>query len=177
MTDLSGRVDTIEDQIISINQSLLQRPDLNTYSIYTRGHEQDIDTINALYASLNDKYKSLASLYIAIRNSLDSYNSTLTGHVYDADIHESSIKTAVNITGDYTALDTDDLIIADTDDSDIVLTLPLVSGKQYFIKKISAVNTLTITGSTTFDGTGALTLTGLYSSYTVINDYSYWYTF
>lgn len=175
MTDLSGRVDLIEDNIISINQAILQRPDISSFRQYQIGHEQELDTIEASYASLLTNYKALANLYINLNNNYETYYAQLTGHIDDTTIHESNILTVINITGDYTAFDTDDLILVDTTNGDITVTLPFVSGKQYTIKKTdNAVNSVIITGSATFDGTGSIIFTGQYDVYSVVADATYW---
>lgn len=84
---------------------------------------------------------------------------------------------ARTVTADYTALATDDLVLADATSGAITVTLPPAGSVAYqtlTIKKIDAsANAVTIGG--TVDGAASPTLPAQYNSITIQSDGSAWY--
>lgn len=66
MSDLSGRVDSLENQVIYLVQDLLQKPDLNTYSQLQTIWNQQFDTVNDNLYTLTAQLRELQALYINI---------------------------------------------------------------------------------------------------------------
>lgn len=85
MTDISGRVDAIENQISFLSQDLLLRPDQNVYSsLLTTWNQQFAELSNSI-TQLNSLVRTLQSLYTNINRTVSlnhSFSTGVSGEVY-----------------------------------------------------------------------------------------------
>jgi hypothetical protein len=85
-----------------------------------------------------------------------------------------------NVSADRTLTGSESVILVDTTDGNVAITLPLASdneGNRFTVKKIVAANLVTIgrTGTDTIDGATSQVLTYIYTSLDLISDGSAWY--
>lgn len=66
MTDLSGRVTTLENQMVMVNQDILLRPDLTTYDTLSLGINNQLSTISNVVNDLQLTVRTLQSMYITL---------------------------------------------------------------------------------------------------------------
>lgn len=80
MTDLSGRVDALENQLAYFTQDLLQKIDLVTSSqnsiLWNQQYTEIADTLTQVQTSL----KTLQSLYLNLNLTVSRNLSLFTGH-------------------------------------------------------------------------------------------------
>ena len=90
------------------------------------------------------------------------------------------VGTTKTVTGNYTIVDSDCVILADTTSGALTVTLQPASGldgRTIFIKKIAGINNITIDGNAaeTIDGAATNILATLWTSVTLVCDGSNWF--
>lgn len=181
LEELSGRIDTLDQTALFLQQSILQRPDITAYSSIQGIWNQSFNSLNTNLNTLIQKISSLYSLYTNLNISVASNYAVFTGHSGQSGIHFTEPWDIVSITGlTYSASSTDNVLVTDATNNSITITMPnvTVSGRPYTIKKVdSTANNVTITGNATFDGTGSLTLSGQYNYYNLFSNGTEWLLF
>lgn len=177
---ITGRVETLESQVSTLNQAILQRPDIVSYQAYQIGHQQELDSIGVSIDEFKLRLRNLNGLYATLFQTVSNNTTAYTGHTGDATLH--SIKNANRvITGDATLAVTDRVISFNQTGSNITATLPsvsLASGNFYWFNKVDAGSyTGIITGAANINGAGSTGLATRYSSLTLYSNGSVWYTF
>ena len=77
---LSGRVDNLETNVSYINQDLLQKIDLTTFSEYTVQWNQQLDAIEDSIHTLSAQLSTLQTLYTNLYYTVTSNYEAFTGH-------------------------------------------------------------------------------------------------
>lgn len=116
---LSGRVDTLENQVTYITQDLLQKIDLSTSSTRSTQMNQQLDTIENSVDVLTTQLRTLQSLYTNLYMNVRDNYADFTGHTGSPDTDLTALSATVakldpeyaamyqtgatqyNITGDY----------------------------------------------------------------------------
>lgn len=178
--DLSGRLDTVETSLSYLTTQLATRPDLTTFQDYSRGQEQDLDTLVNNYNLIKNQLRSISTLYTNLLNTVTSNLRTFTGHSGNSDIHFSpSIQRT--FTGSATLAYNERVAIINNTGGSITMTLPSVSlssGEFFHIKKIDNSGfTCTITGSVPIDGDLTYLLTDQYESAVLYSNGTTWNVF
>lgn len=70
MTDLSGRVDTLENQMALVNQDLLLRPDQTAYSALISTWNQQFTELSTLSTQMNTMLRTLQALYTNLNKTV-----------------------------------------------------------------------------------------------------------
>lgn len=180
MTDISGRVTSLETQVTQINAAMLQRPDLTAFYNYQRGLAQDLQVLSDTYSALKDQIRATNSIYANLVNQVNTNLSYLTGHTGSASLHYTA-RTQRIVTGSATLLSTDSVVLVGNTAGTIIVTLPALnnaSGNFYYFKKTDASGyTCTITGSAAIDGSSVYTMSAQYSSVILYSNGITWNTF
>lgn len=87
MTDLSGRVDTLEERFTTLQQDLLQKVDLTAQSAYAQVINQQITQFSNLLETLETQYKALQGLYQNLVYQENNRWTSFTGHTGDVSLH------------------------------------------------------------------------------------------
>jgi len=87
MTTLSGRVDTLENQMTYLTQDLLQKIDLVTSSVQSVTWNQQYEELSTTIVSMRESLRSLQSLYVNLSISVSRNFNLFTGHTGDATLH------------------------------------------------------------------------------------------
>jgi len=87
MTDLSGRVDTLENQITFITQDLLAKIDRTSASDQHIQWNQQLDLIDTTVTNLKQQVSVLQSLYTNLYKTVRDNQSAFTGHTGNTGIH------------------------------------------------------------------------------------------
>lgn len=182
LEELSGRIDTLDQTALFLQQSILQRPDITAYSSIQGIWNQSFNSLNTNLNTLIQKISSLYSLYTNLNISVASNYAVFTGHSGQSGIHFTEPWDTRSITGtSYTATATDNALVTNAINNNITITMPsvtAVSGRPYTIKKVdNTANNVTITGNATFDGAGSLTLSGQYNYYNLFSNGTEWLLF
>lgn len=181
MTDLSGRVDALENTYSYINQQLLQRPDLVAFSQFQTIWNQQIDTIESTIYTMKTQLQNLQGMYVNMSIG-DSNNLTaFRAHTGNVDIHDPRGLSIQRVTGGISyVLTGSELVLADATLGSVTGMLSGVSttsGYYFTIKKIdSSINPVYVTGDSTIDGVSRYTLTGQYDKVTLVSDGTLWYS-
>jgi hypothetical protein len=77
---LTGRVDTLENQVTLITQDLLQKIDLTTSSNRANIWNQEISAIEVKLDTLTSQMQTLQSLYTNLYLTVNSNNDTFIAH-------------------------------------------------------------------------------------------------
>ncbi len=180
LSELSGRVNSIDTAIIYLQQDLLQRPDITAFSNFQVIWNQSFDSILANINTLISRVSSLYSLYTNLNITVSNNLGYLTGHTGQSNIHFLETWDTTSITGaSYTIAQTDNLILGNCTGSNTLLSLPSVStasGRFYSIKKIDAgaFNVIVTGGGTSIDSSLSRTITGQYDYVTLASNGTQW---
>jgi hypothetical protein len=87
MTDLSGRVDTLENQMTYLTQDLLQKIDLVTSSVQSVTWNQQYEELSTTIVSMRESLRSLQSLYVNLSISVSRNFNLFTGHTGNVTVH------------------------------------------------------------------------------------------
>ncbi len=87
MTDLSGRVDTLETQVSFVVQDLLQKIDLVSHSAQAVQWNQQLDSIEDNIVTIKNQLQTLQSLYTNLYITTQNNYRTFTGHTGNTGIH------------------------------------------------------------------------------------------
>lgn len=87
MTDLSGRVDTLETNAAFMSQDLLQKISLTTLSEYSIIWNNQLNAIDNTLAVVSGQLGTLQTLYTNLYVLYQSLYNTFTGHTGNTDIH------------------------------------------------------------------------------------------
>lgn len=79
MSDISGRVSTLENQMSLVTQDLLLRPDQNTYSALLTTWNQQFDVLNDTVTQINVLLRNLQTLYTNLNRTIAVNQATFTG--------------------------------------------------------------------------------------------------
>ena len=85
--ELSGRVDTLENQITYLTQDLLQKIDLSTAGYQTTSLDQQLDVFEDNLLTLTSQLRTLQSLYTNLYISSQQRYVEFTGHTGNTGIH------------------------------------------------------------------------------------------
>lgn len=80
MTDLSGRVDAIEDQLAYFTQDLLQKIDLVSSSTQSQVWNTSFNSLSNLVTQIQANVRTLQSLYANLNYVVSNHYSYFTGH-------------------------------------------------------------------------------------------------
>ncbi|MHA2064062.1 MAG: hypothetical protein ACXABY_06745 [Candidatus Thorarchaeota archaeon] len=78
--ELSGRVDTLENQMTFVNQDLLQRPDFVAYQNFQNVWNQELSAISDTLDTLTAQLNTLQSLYVNLNATVSSNFTSFTGY-------------------------------------------------------------------------------------------------
>jgi hypothetical protein len=87
MAELSGRVDTLENQISFITQDLLSKIDMSSASTQHIQWNQQLDTIDNTVTNLKQQVAVLQSLYTNLYKTVRDNYASFTGHTGQTGIH------------------------------------------------------------------------------------------
>ena len=102
---LTGRVDTLENQVTYITQDLLQKIDLSTSSTRATQWNQQLDTIEGSVDVLTTQLRTLQSLYTNLYLTVRDNHSDFTGHTGSPDTAlEALSDTVATLDPEYAAM-------------------------------------------------------------------------
>lgn len=138
---------------------------------------------NQLFSDLDFTGADITSITNRAHNDLQSISGGDTGEYYHLTQEQHAGLTAVKTIDDgnspYTVLDTDGVIVCDTQNGSITVNIPAVSATSRLLcfKKIHANNTVTIdgNGSEKIDGATTYSLTANDEFVQIINDATEWF--
>ena len=76
----SGRIDTLENKLLQINQDILARPDIAAFEAYQGIYNQQIDTFKTTLSKVDGLTKTLTNLYTSLTSDHNSLKALFTGH-------------------------------------------------------------------------------------------------
>lgn len=79
MTDLSGRVDTLENLTTQFVQDLLLRPDTDVYSSLLTVWNQQFNELSNTLTQMNTQLRVLQSLYTNLNRTVSLHQQSFTG--------------------------------------------------------------------------------------------------
>jgi uncharacterized protein YukE len=80
VTNLSGRVNSLENQNSYVTQQLLQRPGLKEFSEYQVVWNRQLNDLSTIVTRIDSQIKVLQQLYINLNMTVTSNYATFTGH-------------------------------------------------------------------------------------------------
>lgn len=102
---LSGRVDTLENQVTYITQDLLQKIDLSTSSTRATQWNQQLDTVENSVDVLTTQLRTLQSLYTNLYLTVRDNYAVLTGHTGSTDTDLQALsETVATLDPEYAAM-------------------------------------------------------------------------
>jgi len=77
---LSGRVDALETSVSYINQDLLRKPDLETFSTWSVTWNQQLDALEDSINTISGRLSTLQTLYTNLYHAHTLLQASFTGH-------------------------------------------------------------------------------------------------
>jgi hypothetical protein len=90
VTNLSGRINSLESQSTYINQQLLQRPGLKEFSEYQVIWNRQLTDLSSIVSKIDAQVKTLQQLYVNLNMSVTSNYATFTGHTGLPGLHNAT---------------------------------------------------------------------------------------
>ena len=89
VTNLSGRINSLETQNSYINQQLLQRPGLKEFSDYQVIWNRQLSDLSTIVTRIDSQIKILQQLYVNLNMAVTSNYATFTGHTGLPGLHNA----------------------------------------------------------------------------------------
>ena len=89
VTNLSGRINSLETQSSYINQQLLQRPGLKEFSDYQVIWNRQLSDLSTIVTRIDSQIKILQQLYVNLNMTVTSNYATFTGHTGLPGLHNA----------------------------------------------------------------------------------------
>lgn len=89
VTNLSGRINSLETQNSYINQQLLQRPGLKEFSDYQVIWNRQLSDLSTIVTRIDSQIKILQQLYVNLNMTVTSNYATFTGHTGLPGLHNA----------------------------------------------------------------------------------------
>lgn len=147
----------------------LAKSDIKIWQLYHEGYSHEIDRkLDPL---------DLQENFIAIT---DAIVDEIQPNIANLQEGETTVTSIDDTDSPYTALGTDNVILADDTSGSITINLPAAAsstGKIYYVKKLSASNSVTVDGadSETIDGATTQVLSTQYDALAIVCDGTGWY--
>ena len=157
---------------------------VNRLLIGTGADTTDFHVVNTSTFSVHNAAENTsAALSVNASTGATTLSGSLTGTSasFSSSVTATNYTTAISTkTSAYTITATDSVILANATSGAVTITLPTaasISGRQYTVKKIDAVNNVTLatTSSQTIDGSTTQVITSQYDSITVVSDGTNWH--